>query len=77
MGEDGAEGLGAVKKAGGLTIAQSPETCVVHGMPRAAIDRGYAMRIVPLDAMANSFQVQCMAAAAQAKAAAAEVTPKV
>src|SRR5437870_8698514 len=49
MGEDGAEGLGAIKGAGGMTIAQSEDTCVVSGMPRAAILKGYANRIVPLD----------------------------
>jgi two-component system chemotaxis response regulator CheB len=53
MGEDGAAGLGAIKAAAGMTIAQSEESCVVSGMPRAAITRGYANRIVPLDAMAT------------------------
>ncbi len=52
MGEDGAEGLGAIKAAGGNTIAQSEETCVVPGMPRAAILKGYANKIVPLDNLA-------------------------
>jgi len=52
MGEDGAEGLGAIKAAGGHTIAQSEETCVVPGMPRAAILKGYAGKVVPLDNMA-------------------------
>lgn len=51
MGEDGAEGLGAIKAAGGMTVAQSEDTCVVPGMPRAAILKGYANRIVPLDAI--------------------------
>jgi two-component system chemotaxis response regulator CheB len=51
MGEDGAEGLGALKAAGGITIAQSEDTCVVSGMPRAAIVKGYANKIVPLDAI--------------------------
>jgi two-component system, chemotaxis family, protein-glutamate methylesterase/glutaminase len=51
MGEDGAEGLGAIKAAGGMTIAQSEESCVVPGMPRAAIVKGYANKIVPLDGM--------------------------
>jgi two-component system, chemotaxis family, protein-glutamate methylesterase/glutaminase len=51
MGEDGAEGLGAIKAAGGMTIAQSEDTCVVSGMPRAAILKGHANKIVPLDSM--------------------------
>ena len=53
MGDDGAAGLGAIKAAGGMTIAQSEESCVVSGMPRAAIAKGYANRIVPLDGMAS------------------------
>jgi two-component system chemotaxis response regulator CheB len=51
MGEDGAEGLGAIKAAGGMTVAQSEDTCVVSGMPRAAILKGHANKIVPLDTM--------------------------
>jgi two-component system, chemotaxis family, protein-glutamate methylesterase/glutaminase len=51
MGEDGAEGLGAIKAAGGMTIAQSEDTCVVSGMPRAAILKGHANKIVPLDSI--------------------------
>src|SRR5579859_1799621 len=51
MGEDGAEGLGAIKAAGGVTISQSEDTCVVPGMPRAAIVKGYAGRILPLEAI--------------------------
>jgi two-component system chemotaxis response regulator CheB len=53
MGDDGATGLGAIKSAGGMTIAQSEESCVVSGMPRAAIAKGYANRIVPLDGLAG------------------------
>ena len=59
MGEDGAQGMGAVKAAGGMTIAQSEDSCVVFGMPKAAIERGYAIRVVGLDAMANTLQAQC------------------
>ena len=51
MGEDGAEGLGAIKAAGGMTIAQSEDTCVVSGMPRAAISKGHANKVISLDAL--------------------------
>ena len=51
MGEDGAEGLGAIKSAGGMTIAQSEESCVVSGMPRAAILKGYANKVIPLEGL--------------------------
>jgi two-component system chemotaxis response regulator CheB len=51
MGEDGAEGLGAIKCAGGMTLAQSEDTCVVSGMPRAAILKGYANKVLPLEGL--------------------------
>jgi two-component system chemotaxis response regulator CheB len=59
MGEDGASGMGAIQAAGGLTIAQSEESCVVYGMPRAAIERGYAIRVVSLEALPSTLQAQC------------------
>jgi two-component system chemotaxis response regulator CheB len=59
MGDDGAQGMGAVKAAGGMTIAQSEESCVVFGMPKAAIERGYAVRVVALDVLANTLMAQC------------------
>lgn len=59
MGEDGAAGLGIVQKAGGMTIAQSEDSCIVFGMPKAAIERGFATRIIHLDALANTLQAQC------------------
>ena len=51
MGEDGAEGIGAIKAAGGMTIAQSEETCVVSGMPRAAMMKGFVQKVLPLDTL--------------------------
>jgi two-component system chemotaxis response regulator CheB len=48
MGSDGAIGLQAVRQAGGATIVQDEATCVVYGMPRAAVALGVVDRIVPL-----------------------------
>jgi two-component system, chemotaxis family, protein-glutamate methylesterase/glutaminase len=59
MGDDGAEGLGTIKKEGGMTIAQNEESCVVYGMPKAAIERGYAIRVVGLDVMGSTLQAIC------------------
>ena len=70
MGEDGAEGLGAIKRNGGLTIAQSEESCVVYGMPRAAVERGYATRVISLAALANTLQAQCAEKTARTNAVA-------
>jgi len=41
------------RNSGGMTIAQSEDTCVVGGMPRSAILKGYAQKIVPLDGVAS------------------------
>jgi two-component system, chemotaxis family, protein-glutamate methylesterase/glutaminase len=59
MGEDGAEGIGAIKTAGGFTIAQSEETCVVGGMPRAAISKGFINRVIPLEGLASALLHHC------------------
>lgn len=59
MGEDGAEGLGAIKAAGGMTVAQSEDTCVVSGMPRAAILKGFAKKVVPLDGLGSFLVSHC------------------
>lgn len=47
MGEDGAKGLEAVREAGGRTFAESEESAVIYGMPRAAAP--WAERVLPLD----------------------------
>jgi two-component system, chemotaxis family, protein-glutamate methylesterase/glutaminase len=60
MGDDGAAGLGAIQAAGGFTIAQSPDTCVVDSMPRSAIDRGFAAKVIGLPGLAGTLQSRCM-----------------
>ena len=53
MGDDGAAGLLEMRTAGARTLAQDEESCVVFGMPKEAIRRGGAERIVPLSAVAR------------------------
>ncbi|PIE33781.1 chemotaxis response regulator protein-glutamate methylesterase [candidate division KSB3 bacterium] len=52
MGNDGAEGMNAIKDANGSTIAQDEETSLVFGMPRVAIESGCVDSIVPLPLIA-------------------------
>jgi len=51
MGEDGAEGLLAIRAAGGHTLAQDEASSVVYGMPRAAVERGAVDKVLPLSEM--------------------------
>lgn len=59
MGDDGADAMQAVQAAGGLTIAQSMDSCVVDSMPRTAIEAGYAARVVSLESLPSVLQVLC------------------
>jgi two-component system chemotaxis response regulator CheB len=53
MGSDGAKGMLALKQAGALsTIAESSETCVVYGMPRAAVELNCVTHQLPLHQIA-------------------------
>ncbi len=52
MGRDGAEGLLAMRRAGALTIAQDQPSCVVYGMPRAAVDIGAVVKELPITRIA-------------------------
>jgi two-component system chemotaxis response regulator CheB len=54
MGEDGATGLLNMRQAGAHTIAQDEQSCVVFGMPKEAIARGGAERIVSLGKVAET-----------------------
>ncbi|WP_404362960.1 chemotaxis response regulator protein-glutamate methylesterase [Marinobacter sp.] len=59
MGDDGANGLLAMREAGAHTIAQDRESSVVFGMPKEAIERGAAVEVLPLGAMAEAIISGC------------------
>lgn len=65
MGSDGAAGLGQLAAAGGVTIAQTPETCICHGMPKSAIDAGHARATLPLDEIGVALNTCCGSAIAK------------
>jgi two-component system chemotaxis response regulator CheB len=48
MGNDGITGMLEIKKRGGYTIAESEDTAVVFGMPSEAINKGAAMKVLPI-----------------------------
>jgi two-component system chemotaxis response regulator CheB len=56
MGRDGADGLLALKNAGAVTFAQDEASCVVYGMPRAAVELGAAQSVLPLDKLGQSLR---------------------
>lgn len=49
MGNDGALGLNALRAAGAHTIAQDRDSCIVWGMPRAAVELGAAAEVLALN----------------------------
>ena len=52
MGKDGAQGLLAIRRRGGFTIAQDEASSIVYGMPREAVEIGAAERVMGLDEIA-------------------------
>jgi two-component system, chemotaxis family, protein-glutamate methylesterase/glutaminase len=54
MGNDGMEGIRALKQKGGRALAQSDATCVVYGMPKAIVDAGLSDEIIDIDDMAQA-----------------------
>jgi len=53
MGRDGAKGMALLKQGGSYTIAEAESTCVVFGMPKAAIEAGAASTVLPLHQIAG------------------------
>ncbi len=53
MGTDGSKGIQAIHTAGGVVLAESPDSCIVYGMPKAALATGFVHQQLPLDAMSN------------------------
>ena len=54
MGSDGAQGMKKLQTAGAATFAQNEATCVVYGMPRAAVKLSAADQVLPLDEIPDS-----------------------
>ena len=59
MGVDGAKGIEAIKMKGGVTIAQDKKTCVVFGMPDAAIKTGCVDLVIPLESIPKEIMTAC------------------
>ena len=59
MGDDGAQGLLELKRAGGATYAQDEQTSVVFGMPQAAHACGAARALLPLESIAPAILELC------------------
>lgn len=52
MGDDGTEGAREIVRAGGMVLAESAESAVIYGMPRAAVQAGIVRRSLPVSAIA-------------------------
>ncbi|RJQ45445.1 MAG: chemotaxis response regulator protein-glutamate methylesterase [Nitrospiraceae bacterium] len=53
LGNDGLTGMKEIKNNGGRTIAESENSCVVYGMPKAVVDAGLADKIVSVEEVAG------------------------
>jgi two-component system chemotaxis response regulator CheB len=53
MGDDGVAGAKAIRAAGGIVLAESAETAVVHGMPGSAVRAGVVTEELPLGGIAD------------------------
>ena len=56
MGKDGTEGARLLHEQGAMVLGESPETCVIYGMPKVAWESGYVHRQLPLDSVAETLE---------------------
>lgn len=68
MGHDGRDGAAAIRKAGGLILAQDEASSVVWGMPGAVVSAGLAQGVYPLDQLAGELGQRARAGRALARA---------
>jgi two-component system chemotaxis response regulator CheB len=54
MGQDGAAGAAAIRRAGGMVFVQDEASSVVWGMPGAVVRAGHHNRVVPLEGLAEA-----------------------
>jgi two-component system chemotaxis response regulator CheB len=59
MGRDGADGLQDIAQAGGSTLVQDQESCVVFGMPQRAIELGAAQHVLPVEKIPLKLKQLC------------------
>ncbi|MEO9801674.1 MAG: chemotaxis-specific protein-glutamate methyltransferase CheB [Reichenbachiella sp.] len=59
MGKDGVEGMKAIKKAGGYTIAQNEKSSIIYGMPKVAVECGAIDKSIDIKEI-GSFLVNCL-----------------
>ena len=57
MGRDGGKGMAALRRAGWHTIAQDEASCAVYGMPKAAVELGGAVEVLPPEAIGARLQL--------------------
>ncbi len=60
MGRDGAAGMRRLHDQGAFTLAQSEESCVVFGMPKAAIDEGSVSLVTPLSLIGKTLHLAAL-----------------
>lgn len=65
MGDDGARGLLEMRETGSFTVAQDEESSIVFGMPKEAIQRGAASKVLPLSRVANEIMLYARMTAEQ------------